>query len=66
MLPGRVRKGKLNILDRSVFKDFFGGGVYGLYDKEDADIIIQRAESNYDGMSRDALTPVVMRIMELN
>jgi len=66
ILPGRVRKGKLNILDRSVFKNFVEGGVYGLYDREDADIIIQRAASNYDGMSRDAITPVVMKIMELN
>jgi hypothetical protein len=66
VLPGRIRKNKLKMLDRSLYKDFFGGGIYGLYDKEDADLIIQRAESGYDGMSRDALKPVIMRILELN
>ncbi len=66
MLPGRIRKEKLKMLDRSLFKDFIGGGAYGLYNKEDTDLIIQRAESNYDGMSREALLPVITRILELN
>ncbi len=66
ILPGRIRKNKLKMLDRSLFKDFAGGGAYGLYDKEDADIIMERAESNYDGMSREALDPLIMRILELN
>lgn len=66
ILPGRTGKGRLKLLDRSVFKDFVGGAAYGLYDKKDADLIIQRAESNYDGVSRDALDPVIMKIMELN
>lgn len=66
ILPGRVRKEKLKMLDRSLFKDFVSGGAYGLYDKEDADLIIQRAESNYDGMSWDALADVVTKIKELN
>jgi hypothetical protein len=66
MLPGRIMKGKLKMLDRSLFRDFAGGGAYGLYDKEDADLIIQRIESNYDGMSLDALEPVIRKILELN
>ena len=33
---------------------------------EDADLIIQRAESNYNGVSRDALESVIMKILELN
>lgn len=66
MLPGRIRKGRLKLLDRSLFKDFAGGGAYGLYDKDDADLIMQRAENDYDGVSRDALDPVIMKIMELN
>jgi len=66
MLPGRIRKERLKLLDRSLFKDFAGGGAYGTYDKEDADLIIQRAESNYDGMSKDALEPIIMRILQLN
>ncbi len=66
ILPGRIRKDRLKLLDRSLFKDFFGGGAYGTYDKADADLIIQRAESNYDGVSRDALEPLIMKILELN
>ncbi len=66
ILPGRIRKDRLKILDRSLFKDFFGGGAYGLYDKADADLIIERAESNYDGVSKDALEPLIARIKELN
>ena len=66
ILPGRIRRDRLKLLDRSLYKDFFGGGAYGLYDKADADLIIQRAESNYDGMSKDALEPLIMRILELN
>ena len=66
MLPGRIRKGRLKLLDRSLFKDFAGGGAYGMYDKDDADLIMQRAENDYDGVSRDALDPVIMKIMELN
>lgn len=66
MLPGRIRKGRLKLFDRSLFKDFAGGGAYGLYDKDDADLIMQRAENDYDGVSRDALDPVIMKIMELN
>ncbi len=66
ILPGRIRKDRLKLLDRSLYKDFFGGGAYGTYDKDDADIIMERAESNYDGVSRDALEPIIRRIMELN
>lgn len=66
ILPGRIRKDRLKLLDRSLYKDFFGGGIYGLYDKEDAEFIIQRAECNYDGVRKDALDPVIMRILELN
>ena len=66
ILPGRVRKDRLKMLDRSLFKDFVTGGAYGIYDKDDADLIIQRAENNYDGVSRDALEPVIKRILELN
>lgn len=66
ILPGRIRKDRLKLLDRSVFKNFSEGGAYGLYDKADADLIIQRAESNYDGMSKDAIEPVIMKLLELN
>ena len=66
ILPGRIRKDRLKMLDSSLFKDFVTGGAYGIYDKDDADLIIQRAENNYDGVSRDALEPVIKRILELN
>lgn len=66
ILPGRVRKERLKLLDRSLFKDFITGGAYGMYEKDDADLIMQRAENNYDGMSKEALDPVIRRIMELN
>ena len=66
ILPGRVRKERLKLLDRSLFKDFVTGGAYGMYEKDDADLIMQRAENNYDGMSKEALDPVIRRIMELN
>lgn len=66
VLPGRIVKSRMKFLDRSLYKDFFGGGAYGLYDKADADLIIQRAESNYNGMSKDALEPLIARILELN
>jgi hypothetical protein len=66
MLPGRIRRDKLKMLDKTLYKDFFGGGIYGLYDKEDAELMIQRAESNYDGVSKEALEPLIMKIMELN
>ena len=54
------------MLDKALFKNFIEVGAYGLYDKADADLIIQRAESNYDGMSKDALEPIIKRILELN
>ncbi|MCQ2563354.1 MAG: flavodoxin domain-containing protein [Mogibacterium sp.] len=66
ILPGRVKKERLKLLDRSLFKDFITGGAYGMYEKDDADLIMQRAENNYDGMSKEALDPVIRRIMELN
>lgn len=66
ILPGRIRKERLNLLDRSLLRDFASGGAYGLYDKEDADLIMQRALSNYDGVSWDAIEPIVTKIRELN
>ena len=49
-----------------MYSNFAGGEAQGLYDREDAALILERAENNYDGVSRDALDPVIMRIMELN
>ena len=66
VLPGAVQKSKLIMLDKALFKNFIEVGDYGLYDKADADLIIQRAENNYDGVSRDALEHVIKRILELN
>ena len=66
MLPGTIRKNKLILLDKALFKNFIEVGAYGLYEKEDADLIIERATSDYDGMSRDALGPVIKKIVELN
>ena len=66
MLPGMVRKNKLIMLDKTLFKNFIEVGAYGLYAKEDADIIIERARNDYDGMSRDALEPIIRKIQELN
>ena len=43
-----------------------GNYTYGLYEKEDADLIIERAKDDYDGMSRDSLEPVIKKIKELN
>jgi hypothetical protein len=54
------------MLDKALFKNFIEVGAYGLYAKEDADLIIERAKSDYDGMSRDALGPVIKKIVELN
>ena len=66
VLPGRISKNGLKALEKSLLREFITGGAYGLYDKEDADIIIRRAESDYDGVSVDALEPVIRKIMELN
>lgn len=66
MLPGAVRKNKLIMLDKTLFKNFIEVGAYGLYEKEDADLIIERAKNDYDGMSRDALEPIIKKIIELN
>ena len=54
MLPGTIRKNKLILLDKALFKNFIEVGAYGLYEKEDADLIIERAKNDYDGMSRDS------------
>ena len=66
MLPGTIRKNKLIMLDKALFKNFIEVGAYGLYEKEDADLIIERAKNDYDGMSRDSLGPVIKKIKELN
>ena len=66
MLPGTIRKNKLILLDKALFKNFIEVGAYGLYEKEDADLIIERAKNDYDGMSRDSLEPVIKKIKELN
>ena len=66
MLPGTIRKNKLILLDKALFKNFIEVGAYGLYAKEDADLIIERAKNDYDGMSRDSLEPVIKKIKELN
>ena len=66
MLPGTIRKNKLILLDKALFKNFIEVGASGLYDKEDADLIIERAKNDYDGMSRDSLEPVIKKIKELN
>ena len=66
MLPGRIRRDRLKLLDRSVFNSFIEVEVYGLYDREEAERIVRRTADNYDGMSRDALEPVIRRIQELN
>ena len=66
MLPGTIRKNKLILLDKALFKNFIEVGAYGLYAKEDADLIVERARNDYDGMSRDSLEPVIKKIKELN
>ena len=66
MLPGTIRKNKLILLDKALFKNFIEVGAYGLYAKEDAELIIERAKNDYDGMSRDSLEPVIKKIKELN
>lgn len=66
MLPGTIRKNKLILLDKALFRNFIEVGAYGLYEKEDADLIIERAKNDYDGMSRDSLGPVIKKIKELN
>ena len=66
ILPGRFNKNKLKIMDRSLFSNFAGGEAQGLYNINDAALILERANNNYDGMSRDALYPVIRRILELN
>ena len=66
MLPGTIRKNKLILLDKALFKNFIEVGAYGLYEKEDADLIIERAKNDYDGMSRDSLGSVIKKIKELN
>ena len=66
MLPGTIRKNKLILLDKALFKNFIEVGAYGLYEKEDADLIIERAKNDYDGMSRDSLGPIIKKIIELN
>ena len=66
VLPGRINKNKLKLLEKTLYKDFVTGGAHRLYEKEDADTIVQRAESGYDGMRAAALEAVINRIMELN
>ena len=66
VLPGRINRNKLKMLEKTLYKDFVTGGAHRLYEKEDADTIVQRAESGYDGMRAAALEPVINRIMELN
>jgi hypothetical protein len=54
------------MLDKALFKNFIEVGAYGLYAKEDADLIIERAKGDYDGVRREALEPLIKKILELN
>lgn len=66
MLPGRIRRDKLKILDKPMFNSFMEVQAYDIYTRGDADIILRRAMENYDGVRRSALDPIIRRIEELN
>lgn len=62
ILPGRIDKNKLNLLDRPQFNKFLvdADRIYG---KEMADLIRERAAENYNGVDVRALEPVINEII---
>lgn len=62
ILPGRINKSGLKMLDKPIF-DKFLIDAERQYGKETAELINERAESNYNGISAAALEPIIQEIL---
>lgn len=61
ILPGRINKAGLKRLDRPIFDKFLvdAGRVYG---RETAELINERAASDYNGVNAETIDPIVQEI----
>lgn len=62
ILPGRINKSGLKMLDKPIF-DKFLIDAERQYGKETAELINERAESNYNGINAAALEPIIQEIL---
>lgn len=62
ILPGRINKAGLKRLDRPIFDKFLvdAGRVYG---RETAELINERAASDYNGVNAETIDPIVQEIL---
>ena len=64
ILPGQLDPHRMGLIDRTQFRSFLDK-IGGIYEKEDAELIVRRANEGYEGVRRTALLPLIEELKTL-